>query len=225
LPYQRPSFSVDCARELFKGSNGSASLVDCTRKNFFGWGIQIFCDWRHKWSSFRVILVHVAWPRAQPLGQSILLKCSLETRLEFESFEPLINFLAFLVQKLWSKINKLIKYLISPIFLPTYITTYFSTRNPSRSSKVSKDSDCSLVSSKNFIEILPPNGWRQGPGKVGQGGLKVLHLWCHWQRTCNPQAKNFFRVQTRRLAASFDTFTGSVEHTVPEKFLCKATCV
>jgi len=34
-----------------------------------------------------------------------------------------------------------------------------------------------LVSSKNFSKILPPNGWRPGPGKVGQGGLKVLHLW------------------------------------------------
>jgi len=32
LPYQRPSSSADCARELFNGSNGSASLVDCTRK-------------------------------------------------------------------------------------------------------------------------------------------------------------------------------------------------
>jgi len=28
LPYQRPSSSADCARELFNGSNGSASLVD-----------------------------------------------------------------------------------------------------------------------------------------------------------------------------------------------------
>ena len=68
LPYHRPSPSADCARELFKGSNGSASLVDCIRKKVFGWGVQIFCDWRHKWSSFRVILAHVAWPRAQPLG-------------------------------------------------------------------------------------------------------------------------------------------------------------
>ena len=34
------------------------------------------------------------------LGQSISLKFSLETRLESESFEPLIDFLAFLVQKL-----------------------------------------------------------------------------------------------------------------------------
>jgi len=60
-----------------------------------------------------VILAHVAWPRAQLLGQSVSLKFSLETRLESESFQPLINFLAFLVQKLWSKINKLINYLIS----------------------------------------------------------------------------------------------------------------
>jgi len=42
-------------------------------------------------------LAHVAWPRAQPLGQSVLLKFSLETRLESE---PLIDFLVFLVQKL-----------------------------------------------------------------------------------------------------------------------------
>jgi len=36
LPYQHPSSSADCARELFKWSNGSASLVDCTQKKFFG---------------------------------------------------------------------------------------------------------------------------------------------------------------------------------------------
>jgi len=40
-----------------------------------------------------------------------------------------------------------------------------------------------------------------------------------------PQAKNFFRVQTRRLAVSFDTSTRSVTHTGAEKFPCKATCV
>jgi len=32
-------------------------------------------------------------------------------------------------------------------------------------------------------------------------------------------------VQARRLAASFETFTGSVERTGPEKFPRKATCV
>jgi len=35
LLYQRPSSSANCARELFNGSNGSASLVDCTRKKNF----------------------------------------------------------------------------------------------------------------------------------------------------------------------------------------------
>jgi len=45
LPYQRPSSSADCARELFNGSNGSASLVECTRKKkFLPGGCGFFCD-------------------------------------------------------------------------------------------------------------------------------------------------------------------------------------
>jgi len=43
-----------------------------------------------------VVLVSF-WPRAQPLSPSISLKFSLETRLEFKSFEALIDFLAFMV--------------------------------------------------------------------------------------------------------------------------------
>ena len=38
--------------------------------------------------------------RAQLLDQSILLNFSLETRIEPKYFEPLIDFLAFLIQKL-----------------------------------------------------------------------------------------------------------------------------
>ena len=108
LRYQRPSSSADCTRELFKSSNGLASLVDCTWKKLFGWGVLIFYDWHYKWSSFRVILAHVVWPRAQLQCQSVLLRFSLgtlETRLESESFEPLIDFLEFLVEKLWSKLT------------------------------------------------------------------------------------------------------------------------
>jgi len=41
-------------------------------------------------------------------------------------------------------------------------------------------------------------------------GLKVLHLWHHSQKTHTPKQKNYFRVWTRRLAASFKNFTGSV---------------
>jgi len=42
LPYQRHTSSADCARELFNGSNGSVSLLDCTRKKFFGGGCGFF---------------------------------------------------------------------------------------------------------------------------------------------------------------------------------------
>jgi len=42
LPYQHPSSSVDCAKELFKGSNGLATLVDCTRKKLLVGGCGFF---------------------------------------------------------------------------------------------------------------------------------------------------------------------------------------
>jgi len=42
LPHQRLSSFADCARELFKGSKGSASLLVGTQKNFFGWGLRVF---------------------------------------------------------------------------------------------------------------------------------------------------------------------------------------
>jgi len=100
LVAQHPSSSADCARELFKGPNGSASLVDCTRKKIFGWGCGFFVTDVISEVVLGSFLAHVAWPRAQPLGQSVSLKFSLETRLESKSFGPLIDFVAFLVQKL-----------------------------------------------------------------------------------------------------------------------------
>jgi len=44
----------------------------------------------------------------KPQEEGISLKFLLETRLEPESFEPLICFLMFLVHRLWPKNNKLI---------------------------------------------------------------------------------------------------------------------
>ena len=115
LPYQCHSSSADCARELFKPSKHSPSLLVCNAKNIFSFGFQFFCEWRHKQGRFLAILAHVTWPRAKPLDQSILLKFSLETWLESESFEPLINFLAFLVQMLRSEINKITDDLINSL--------------------------------------------------------------------------------------------------------------
>jgi len=86
LPYQCHSSSTDCTRELFKPSNDSASLLICTWKKFFVWGLCNFWEWCHKWSSF---FARVTCARAQLLGQNISLKFSLETKLESESFKPL----------------------------------------------------------------------------------------------------------------------------------------
>jgi len=46
------------------------------------------------------ILAQVTWSRARLLDESISLKFLLETRLKSKSSEPLISFLAFLVQEL-----------------------------------------------------------------------------------------------------------------------------
>jgi len=70
------------------------------------------------------------------------------------------------------------------MFLLTYIIT-FEPETP--------------VSSKKFSKILPPDGWHPGPGKVGQGGLKVFHLLRHSQKPAPPKEKKFFRLRTRRL--------------------------
>jgi len=45
------------------------------------------------------MLAEVSRPWAQPREESISLKFLLEIRLKSESFEPLIGFLAFLVQE------------------------------------------------------------------------------------------------------------------------------
>jgi len=91
------------ATDLVKGSKDAASLVACTRKKFFGWGLQIFCEWRHKWRTFRPPWPTLPGPGHQLLDGNISLKCILETRLQPESFDTLDDLLRFQVQKLWSK--------------------------------------------------------------------------------------------------------------------------
>jgi len=38
-----------------------------------------------------------------------------------------------------------------------------------------------------------------GPGEVGQGGLKVLHLWHHSQKTRTPKQKTFCKCRLEDL--------------------------
>jgi len=58
--------------------------------------------------------------------------------------------------------------------------------------KGSKHSDSSLVSNENFSETLWPSGWALGQATQAKIALKLLHLWRHSQKICNPQPKKFF---------------------------------
>ena len=95
------SSSADCTRELFKPSKDSSSLQ--WKKKWF-W---IFCEWCHKWNSFRPFLPNSSHPGFKPRDGSIALKFLLETRLKSESFETLDDLLGFWVQKLWPKNTKI----------------------------------------------------------------------------------------------------------------------
>jgi len=83
-----------------KASKDAASLLVCTRKKFFAWGMRVFCEWRHKWKTFRPPWPTLPCPGRQPLGGSISLKFLLETRLQSKSFDTLDDLLGFQVQKL-----------------------------------------------------------------------------------------------------------------------------
>jgi len=88
--------------DLVEASKDVASLLVCTRKKkFFAWGVQVFCEWRRKWRTFRPSWPTVPGPGCQPLDGSISLKFLLVTRLQSESFDTLDDLLGFRVQKLW----------------------------------------------------------------------------------------------------------------------------
>jgi len=94
------------------------------------------------------------------------------------------------------------------------------------SSKVSKDLDFSLVSTKNFSEILPSNGLGLGPGEVGQGCPKVFHLWRHSEKIRNSNQNNFFFIANYkpcRVMWAFKQFSTAFSARV-ELHSHKATC-
>jgi len=65
VAYQRSSSSADCTRELFNGSSGLTSLIDCTqKKNFLVGRCGFFMTDVISKVVLRSFLAHVAWPRA-----------------------------------------------------------------------------------------------------------------------------------------------------------------
>ena len=89
--------SVDRAREVFKLSADSASLLVSTEKCFFSFGIGVLCGWCLKWGRFCVFLADFTQPWTPSQRAIFWLKVFLKSGISLESLEPLIDFLA----KLW----------------------------------------------------------------------------------------------------------------------------
>jgi len=53
--------------DLVEASKDAASLLVCTRKKIFAWGMWVFCEWRHKWRTFRPLWPTLLGLRRHPL--------------------------------------------------------------------------------------------------------------------------------------------------------------
>jgi len=74
--------------DLVEMSKDAASLLVCTRKNIFCLGdVVFFCEWLHKWRTFKPPWSTLPGLGCQPLGRGISLMFLLETRLQSESFD------------------------------------------------------------------------------------------------------------------------------------------
>ena len=92
----------DCARELFKPSTDSESLVVKIETKNFGFG-GVFWRRRHKEDIFWKSRPHLVGPGPQPIDPFLWFKGLVKTRWKFASIEPFIDLLAHLWPKLWAK--------------------------------------------------------------------------------------------------------------------------
>jgi len=141
--------------------------------------------------AFWHIKITLPGPGRQPLDGSISLKFWLETRLQSWAFWYFGWPAGVSGSKVMIWVSKNI-WLISKLINLFILDHNFWTRNARKSIKGSKDSDSSLVSNENFSEILWPSSWALGQATRAKMTPKLLHLWRHSQKICNPQPKNFF---------------------------------
>jgi len=89
------------ARELFKPSTDSASLLVDIEKKHFSFSVEVFWRWRHNEGMFWKFWSPLAGPGPQPIDPFYWLKVLLKIRSKSTSIE--IDLLAYLQPKLWVK--------------------------------------------------------------------------------------------------------------------------
>jgi len=87
----------------------SESLVVSSQKKNFSFGFGVLLRGRHKWGVFVFLWPTLHGPGRPSNGPTFWPKYFYETRLSHESLEPLINFLAYLDEKLCHKNQKVVK--------------------------------------------------------------------------------------------------------------------
>jgi len=87
------------AREMFKPSTDSASILVPSRK-IFSFGLEVILGGRHKCFFFDVFMAYFTRPWTPIEWPNILTQVFMQTRLPYEFFETLIGFLAYLDQKI-----------------------------------------------------------------------------------------------------------------------------
>ena len=141
-------------------------------KTNFRFGCRVFYWCLHDGSMFMHILLTLGWCH-QALDKSL---------------EGLIDFLAFLVPKLWPKCHKLRKSLPIPYRIPE-IFVFFGPKDSYQTLKLKEvlsqyigSLDQPMTSSKKMQNLLPS--------------------WCHQPKTLSPKLKPFFLLWTTRLSKS-----------------------
>jgi len=69
---------------------------------------------------------------------------------------------------------------------------------------------------KPSAETLWRSGWALGQATWPKMTLKLLHLWRQSQKIRTPEPKNFFRVQSTRLADPFEPLNSSLAQSAEE---------
>ena len=100
-------------KEPFEPSKDSWSLVVYTEKKLLRFGFGVFGGCRQREGRFCFSLVFLLWRHLTDNEPKLWLKLWLDSRLEYESLEPLMDFLAFLVPKLWPEDPNLLRNMLS----------------------------------------------------------------------------------------------------------------
>jgi len=169
---------------------------------------------------FVYIWIMTSYPGSRTIHQILWLKVFFDSRLQYESLEDLMDFLAFLVQKLWQKKQKLIREIhwtysaMSSMIWGLLALTLASEMVRSRSRPLQLH-----IPAENTTKLWATiSAHCRGDDVIIEQRKKpnLPFFWRHPPKTLNPNLKSFFSVQTTRLHESFEGSNSSLAYSSGE---------